>query len=141
MICVCTYIHTAFSLSLVGLNKDWDNYIHTKLPRWPQQVVNLLLEAKSAHRPVHIIVFEDLKSNTVKEMKRVTDFLGFSLTEQEVSQRLDSGFTKFYRNHTAEFSHFTLEQEQYIHDTVASTIHFMKENEIYEMFPRIDEYL
>ena len=77
----------------------------------------------------------------MREMKRVTDFLGFSFTEHEVSERLEAGYSKFYRNHTAEFSHFTPEQELYIQDVVASTSKFMKDNGIHDMFPRIDDYL
>ena len=90
---------------------------------------------------MHILKFEDMKADTVREIKRVTDFLGFSYNEKEVSVRLGSGFTQFYRNHTAEFSHLTANQEQYIHNVVYSTSQFMRENGIYDMFPGIDEYL
>lgn len=128
-------------LSVTGTNEEWDAYIHEKLNRWPQQTVNLLVEAKVAGRPVYILKFENLKADTVKEMKKVMDFLGFSYTENEVSERLSAGFSKFYRNHTATFSHFTADQEQYIHNVVYSTSQFMKEKGIHDMFPGIDDYL
>ncbi|CAI8024939.1 WSCD family member CG9164 [Geodia barretti] len=124
-----------------GDNEMWEKYIHLKLPRWPQQMVNLLLEAKSAERPVYVLIFEDLKKNTVGEMKRVSDFLGFSLTEAEVGERLRVGFSNFYRNHTSTFTHFTLRQERFVSNVVGTTSQFMKDNGIYDMFPRIDEYL
>jgi hypothetical protein len=132
--------YTFVGESFFGENKDWENYIHLKLPRWPQQTVNLLLEAKTAGRPVYVLVFEDLKAGTAQEMKKLTDFLGFSFSEQEVSDRLAAGFSKFYRNHTAEFSHFTPAQEQYVHDVVSKTSQFMKDNGIYDLFPGIDDY-
>lgn len=124
-----------------GENKDWDAYIHTKLPRWPVQIVNLLTEAKLSQRPVYVLQFEDLKSDTARELKKVTDFLGFSYSLEEVSTRLQAGFTKFYRNHTAQFSHFTAGQEKYIHDVVYHTSQVMRENGLHGLFPRIDDYL
>ena len=71
----------------------------------------------------------------------MTDFLGFSLTEEEVAQRLGAGFSKFYRNHTSSFAHFTTRQERYISNVVSSTSQYLKDNGLYDMFPRIDEYL
>lgn len=105
------------------------------------QVVNLLTEAKLSQRPVYVLQFEDLKADTARELKKVTDFLGFAYSLEEVSTRLEAGFTKFYRNHTAEFSHFTASQEQYIHDVVHHTSQIMREKGLYELFPRIDDYL
>ena len=104
-------------------------------------MVNLLLEAKTSSRPIHVLKFEDLKADTVGEMKKLTDFLGFSFTEKEVADRLEVGFSKFYRNHTAEFSHFTPVQESYVTNVVNRTSQFMKFRHIYDMFPRIDEYI
>ena len=86
-------------------------------------------------------MFEDLKADTVREMKKVTDFLGFSFTEKEIAERLGMGFSKFYRNHTAEFSYFTAEQESWIHDVFNHTSRILKSHGLYDMFPRIDEYL
>ena len=86
-------------------------------------------------------MFEDLKADTVGEMKKVTDFLGFSYTAEEISARLNSGFSQFYRNHTANFTHFTPDQETYIHDVIYNTSQFMGEKGLYDMFPRIDDYL
>ena len=104
-------------------------------------MVNLLQEAKFSRCPVYVLIFEDLKRDPVTELKKLTDFLGFSLTEQEVSERLGAGFSKFYRNHTAEFSHFTQQQEMYVHHVVSTTLEFMMDHDIYDMFPRIEDYL
>ena len=133
---VCYHFHP-----FAGANKDWNDYIHSKLLRWPQQTVNLLTEAKLAGRPVHILIFEDLKADTVGEMKKLTDFLGFSYTMEEISARLGGGFSQFYRNHTASFSHFTTDQEKYVQDVVYSTSQFMREKGLYDLFPRIDDYI
>ena len=133
---VCYHFHP-----FAGANKDWDDYIHSKLMRWPKQIVYLLTEAKLAGCPVHILIFEDLKADTVGEMKKLTDFLGFSYTMEEISARLEDGFSQFYRNHTASFSHFTPDQEKFIQDVVTKTSQFMKENGLYDLFPRVDDYI
>ena len=109
--------------------------------RWPKQTVNLLTEAKLAGRPVYILIFEDLKADTVGEMKKLTDFLGFSYTLEEISARLGGGFSQFYRNHTASFSKFTPDQEKYIQNVVNITSQFMREKGLHDLFPRIDDYI
>ena len=88
-----------------------------------------------------ILHFEDLIVETVKEMKKVTDFLGFNISQEEVTHRLGNGYTDFYRNHKANFSHFTSEQESYIHEMIETTVLHMKTHNLYNMFPRIIEYL
>ena len=139
---MCCILLSIYCLSvLTGENEAWNKYIGLKLFCWPTQITYLLQEAKLAKRPVHVLIFEDLKADTVREMKKVTDFLGFSFTEQEVAKRLGMGFSKFYRNHTAEFSYFTAEQERLIHDVVNHTSRNLKSDGVYDMFPRIDDYL
>ena len=94
-----------------------------------------------AKRPVLILRYEDLKENTSQEMKRVTDFLGFSYSLDEVAARLEDGYSQFYRNHTVDFTHFTPTQELFIHNMINTTSHLMKEYDIYSMFPHINDYL
>ena len=139
-----TKVNQLFTVSLflyTGENEAWNKHIHLKVFRWPKQITYLLQEAKFAKRPVYVLMFEDLKADTVREMKKVTDFLGFSFTEQEIAERLGMGFSKFYRNHTADFSHFTAKQESLIHDVVNRTARILKSHGVYYMFPRIDDYL
>lgn len=94
-----------------------------------------------AKRPVLILRYEDLKENTSQEMKRVTDFLGFSYSLDEVAARLEDGYSQFYRNHTVDFTHFTPTQELFICNMINTTSHLMKEYAIYSMFPHINDYL
>ena len=101
----------------------------------------LLAEAKVAQCPVLILRYEDLKKHSVPEMKRVTDFLGFSFTKKEVSARLRGGYPQFYRNHTVDFQHFTPAEEQFLHSLIHNTTLLMKEYGVYSMFPHIDQYL
>ena len=48
-------------------------------------------------RPVHIVKYEDLKLDTLKEVKRMLDFLQFSYEEEELKERITTDFSTFYR--------------------------------------------
>lgn len=88
-----------------------------------------------------MVRYEDLKNNTIMEMKKMIDFLGFShISEAEVRERLSKGFTSFYRNHRDNFSHYTDEQKDFIHQQVQDTINALREQGRENVFP-IHEYL
>ena len=48
-------------------------------------------------RPVHIVKYEDLKLATLKEVKRMLDFLQFPYEEEELKERITTDFSTFYR--------------------------------------------
>ena len=85
--------------------------------------------------------YEDLKSDTVKEMKKVMDFLGFPhLSEADITERLGQGYSQFYRNHKDSFEHFTEEQKAFVHKQVVDVISTLKQYGLENAFP-INEYL
>lgn len=91
--------------------------------------------------PFHIVRYEDLKNNTVKEMKKVLDFLGFShISETDIEERLGEGYNAFYRNHKDNFGHYTEEQKSFVHQQVEDTINTLREHRMDSIFP-IYEYL
>ncbi len=55
--------------------------------------------------------FGDLKTDAVREVKRILQFLEFP--DDGVDQALQEDFNKFYRNHTSLFDPFTATQKQY----------------------------
>ena len=63
--------------------------------------------------PVHILRYEDLQNNTVKEVLRVLDFLDVSYDYDTVAERLREDYSEFHRPHnTVEFEHYSDEQKQ-----------------------------
>ena len=57
--------------------------------------------------PVHVVNYEDLKRDTVKEVEKILDFLQFPYSHDEVVERLREDYTDLQRPHTHEdFQHY-----------------------------------
>ena len=87
-----------------------------------------------------MVQYERLKNDTVGEVKRMLEFLGFTYPREEISRRLKEGFTAFYRNHRDEFEHFTPSQKAYLTSIVNETARILKEYDVGDGFP-IHDYL
>ena len=128
-----------FSSYFTESNKDWDKYIREKTKRWSAEVSGMIIAGKD--NPFLAVRYEDLKKDTVREMKRVMDFLGFSrISESDIRERLGDGYNNFYRNHKDNFTHYTEEQKLFIRQQVENTINTLREHGKENIFP-IDEYL
>ena len=124
---------------MIENNEDWDRYIRVKGKRWRDHVSGWIIAGKD--NPFHIVRYEDLKNNTVKEMKKVLDFLGFShISETDIEERLGEGYNAFYRNHKDNFGHYTEEQKSFVYQQVEDTINTLREHRMDSVFP-IYEYL
>ena len=47
------------------------------------------MEGAGHDHPVHVVKFEDLKSNTSLEVGKILDFLGFPFNEKELTRKLN----------------------------------------------------
>ena len=93
------------------------------------------------NNPFHIVRYEDLKNDTVKEMKKALNFLGFShISETDIRERLGEGYNSFYRNHRDDFGHFTEAQKSFVRQQVQDTINTLREHGKEDSFP-IYKYL
>ena len=109
------------------------------MKRWSAEVSGWIIAGKD--NPFLAVRYEDLKKDTVKEMKKVVDFLGFSyISESDIKERLGAGYNAFYRNHKDSFSHYTQEQKEFVHQQVESTINKLREHGKDNIFA-INEYL
>ena len=87
-----------------------------------------------------VVRYEDLKIDTLNEVKKILDFLHFPYKEEEVAEKLNEGFNDFYRNHTDTFEHFTPEQNLFIRSLVNESIVFLEKYDAADLFP-MHEYL
>ena len=99
---------------------------------------NLLSQRR---HPVLTITYEDLKTNTVAEMLRMLNFLQFPYLREEVEQRLQGGFTKFYRNHTDSFDHFTNEQKVFVNGIISDVVQKLRNNKHTALAIKLQEYM
>ena len=120
-------------------NKDWDHFVQEKGKRWSDHVRGWIITGKN--NPFHIVRYEDLKNDTVKEMKKVVDFLGFPhISEADIEERLGEGYNNFYRNHKDNFGHYTEKQKSFVRQQVQDTINTLRKHGKENVFP-IHQYL
>lgn len=94
----------------------WNNRVRQLARTWEQMVNHLLIENKN--HPVLVVKYEDLKANTVHEVMRMVQFLGYEIPKDLLVERMKQKFTAFYRNHTLTFQHFTTAQKNYINSII-----------------------
>ena len=69
--------------------------------------------------PVHVVNYEDLKKDYIREVEKILDFLQFPYSHEEVVERLREDYTDLQRQHTHEdFQHFSPEQKEYLRTTL-----------------------
>ena len=76
-----------------------------------------------------IIRYEDLKSDTLSQVKKMMNFLKVPVSDELLEARMSTGYEKFHRSHPQEFEHYTPEQKQHVLAVVKEVINMLqKEN-------------
>ena len=76
--------------ALTGKNENWHKFITFYLPQWGDYFpLWLLVDGTTHSHPVHVVKFEDLKSNTSVEVGKILNFLGFPFNEEELAETLN----------------------------------------------------
>ena len=86
--------------------------------RWKHHICGWFINGRS--NPLHVVKFEDLKSNTLIEVWKIISFFGGEEYLNITTETL--GYDNFYRNHTDMFDHFTPDQEKYISEAILTTM-------------------
>ena len=73
------------------------------------------------HPPTLVIRYEDVKQNTIREVKRMLDFLQFPYKEEVIEEQLEKDFSQFRRKHRESFEHFTTKQREHVMKCVQSS--------------------
>ena len=113
-----------------GNNSAWNNYIRLKGSRWHEHIVGWL--TTGSKNPLHIVVFEDLKSNLLEEISKIMDFFNISYNKSVLRMKLKEDYTTFYRQHRDDFEHFTLAQKEFLSSLVNKTIATLNNEELSE---------
>jgi hypothetical protein len=83
-------IQWVFFYTLSGKNENWNKFVKFYLPQWGDYFpLWLLVEGSSHDHPIHVVKFEDLKSNTSLEVGKLLNFLGFPYNEEELTRKLN----------------------------------------------------
>ena len=73
---------------------------------------------------LHIVRYENLKSDTLNEVVKMLDFLNIPyISKEDIYGRICKGYTEFKRPHGTDynFEHFTWEQKNYIRSVLQET--------------------
>ena len=89
-----------------------------KVVRW-KTLFSWVINSTDDH-PTLVVRYEDLKPNTIREVKRMLDFLQFPYKEEVVEERLEKDFSRFRRRHRGSFEHFTTKQREHVMKYVQS---------------------
>ena len=89
-----------------------------------------------------VIRYEDLKSDTLSQVKKMLNFLKVPVSDQLLEARMSTRYEKFHRSHPQEFEHYTPEQKQWVLEAVQEVINMLrKENKGTENTFGITEYI
>ena len=103
-ICLTKYMYTVCihancvqaSVQCAGDNREWNSSVYRQLERWSGYFHDIVGGMTKGH-PIHLVRYEDLKSDTYKEVKAMLDFLKFDYEEKDLRARIASNFSTFYR--------------------------------------------
>jgi hypothetical protein len=90
------------------------------MDRWKRHLCGWLYNGKN--NPLHIVKFEELKTNTIIEMSKIVSFYGGTRMSNAMIASIKDGYNVFRRNHTDTFHHFTAAQEEYVVNTIQKVI-------------------
>ena len=106
------------------MNPEWSKFVRHKAQFWYEYFTSWFFTG----HPTLLVYYDDLKANTLKEVKRMLDFLNFPYSDEVVASRLAASFDKFHRTQHPQFEHFTSQQRTYIEDKLRKSIELLRKN-------------
>lgn len=119
-------------------SEGWDKFIQSYMSVWKKRIEKWVLR-KHVDHPVLVVRYEDLKTDTVKEVERMLVFLKQSFDPLELPNRLAEDYTTFKRAHDVQFERYTGEQKLYIESVLLETLTLTQDSNMTHML-RLDDY-
>lgn len=119
-------------------SEEWDKSLQSYMQAWKKRIQNWVLEKQMDHA-VLIVRYEDLKSNTVKEVERMLTFLQHPFNAEDIPSRLAQDFTTFKRPHDVDFERYTSSQKLYIESVLLQTIKHAQDSNMTHVL-NLEEY-
>ena len=89
-----------------------------KVVRW-KTLFSWVINSTDDH-PTMVVRYEDLKPNTIREVKRMLDFLQIPYKKKVEEEQLEKDFSRLRRRHRQSFEHFTTKQREHVMKYVQS---------------------
>ena len=110
------------------------------MQRWGYQIKLAGKICRNKSYPILVVRYEDIKADTLVQVRRILDFLEFNYMEQKLTERIREGYSSFYRNHTDNFEHFTPQQNAFINAELNKIVSVLHTYNVSGLF-RIDQYV
>ena len=120
-----------------GSNKLWGEFVLRQARRWKTMLINWVINSKQ--HPVLVVKYESLQNDSVKESKRILDFLGLSYGTLDTG-KLNDALQTFHRKHNDHFDHYTPSQRNFVHSIVTETMRFLQDSGLSEIIDIKDYY-
>ena len=116
-------------LSTAGTNQKWGSYVNSSVTEWKQYFISLIQNGIRMNQLFLIIRYEDIKSDTLSQVKKMMNFLKIPVSDELLEVRMSTGYERFHRPHPQELEHYTPEQKQQVLGVVKEVINMLqKEN-------------
>ena len=126
-------------LYILAESDRWNDFAETYLRQWDKRLQNWVLN--NTTHPVHVVNYEDLRNDTVREVEKILDFLHFPYSHDELVERLREDFTAFQRVHKNDgFQHFSPEQKEQLRLALEAAVTGARDSGKTRFF-RFDDYL
>lgn len=82
------------------------------------------------NHPVLVVMYEDLKKDTLTELKRMLDFLQVPYSRSRLIEVVSRGYSTYKRQHVEEFDHYTTEQREVVCSAIERVSKALQENSL-----------
>ena len=144
--CMLNQSLTSYLFLADTYGEGWYRFTRAYLKNWKPRLINCVLD--NDKHPVHVVRYEDLQNDRVREVERILDFLHFSYNHDDVVSALEEDYSVFQRSHEHDhIRHYSTEQKEMLRSTLVDLIklasirekaYLLHLNEYLESLPDID---
>ena len=115
----CVYLY-------VGTNSDWNDFVYEQATVWKRTIFAWV--AENHNHPLLVVKYEDLKKNTMAELKKMLDFLQVPYSNSRLNEVMARGYSMYKREHGEVFDHYTEDQRDAVRSAIEHVSKSLEEN-------------
>ena len=116
---------------MLGNNKVWTKFVHSKAPQWLAMIKNWI--APNRGHPVLVIQYEDVRLSPAKEVKKMLRFLNVEYNATEVEERLKQDFTIYHRHKRQNRDVYSKELQAFVNSVLSDDERFVYDNDLQDV--------
>lgn len=116
---------------MLGNNKVWTKFVHSKAPQWSAMIKNWI--APNRGHPVLVIRYEDVKLSPAKEVKKMLRFLNVEYNDTVVEERLKQDFTIYHRQKRQNRDVYSTELRGFVNSVLSDAEKYVRDNDLQDI--------